>query len=68
MYSTLLILGEAGAGISDLITSLTTGLSASAFWSVIVPMAPFIIAMVLFAFGWGFIRKTLRKAQKGKGA
>lgn len=67
MYSTLLILGT-GGGIGDLITSLTTGLSATAFWDVIIPMAPFIIAMVLFAFGWGFIRKTLRKAQKGKGA
>lgn len=68
MYSTLLILGEGTSGIGSLITALTSGLTASAFWDVIVPMAPFIIAMVLFAFGWGFIRKTLRKAQKGKGA
>lgn len=64
----LLVLGEGTTGISDLITALTTGLNASAFWSVIVPMAPFIIAMVLFGFGWGFIRKSLKKAQKGKGA
>lgn len=54
-------------GIGDFITALTTGLSASAFWDVITPMAPFIIAMVLFAFGWGFIRKSMKKAQKGKG-
>lgn len=57
----------ATGGIGDFITALTTGLSASAFWDVITPMAPFIIAMVLFAFGWGFIRKSMKKAQKGKG-
>lgn len=58
----------ATGGIADLITALQTGLSASAFWDVIIPMAPLIIALVLFAFGWGFIRKTLKRAQKGKGA
>ena len=36
----------ATGGIGDFITALTTGLSASAFWDVITPMAPFIIAMV----------------------
>ena len=56
-----------GGGVGDFITALTTGLSASAFWDVITPLAPFIIAMVLFAFGWGFIRKSMKKAQKGKG-
>ena len=52
--------------MSDFITSLTTGLSASNLWGAIGDAAPLIIGLTLFALGFYVVRKLVKKAGKGK--
>jgi len=55
-----------GDGMSTFISSLTTGLSASALWGAIADAAPLIIGLVLFALGFYVVRKLVKGAGKGK--
>ena len=53
-------------GMEAFITSLTTGLSSDAMWGALTPLAPLIIAVVLFALALYFTRKVTKGAAKGK--
>lgn len=64
----LLILGEAATGAAGAAEALQNGLTAGAFWDGLAPFWPVIIALAVFAFVYGFIKKTIRKASKGKAA
>lgn len=55
-----------GDGMTAFITSLTTGLSASAMWGAIADAAPLIIGLVLFGLGFYVVRKLIKGASKGK--
>lgn len=50
------------------ITALTgtDGISATALWGAVSPIAPFIVIMVLFALGYYIVRKSVKGAAKGK--
>lgn len=53
-------------GMSAVITKLTTGLTADAFFSVVADLVPFIIVLVPVALGVYFLRKLIKGAGKAK--
>lgn len=53
-------------GMAAFISSLNTGLSATAMWGAIADAAPLIITLVLFALGFYVVRKLTKGAGKGK--
>lgn len=55
-----------GEGMTEFISSLNTGLSATAMWGAIADAAPLIITLVLFALGFYIVRKLVKGAGKGK--
>lgn len=50
------------------ITALTgtDGISATALWGAVSPIAPFLVIMITFALGYYIIRKAVKGAAKGK--
>lgn len=63
----MMFLAEAtGTGMSDVISSLTTGLTASTFFGVVKDLMPFVIVMVPVSLGLMFLRKLIKGAGKGK--
>lgn len=48
------------------ISSLNTGLSASAMWGAVADAAPLIITLVLFSLAFWLVRKLIKGAGKGK--
>ena len=48
------------------ISSLNTGLSATAMWGAIADAAPLIITLALFALAFYLVRKLVKGAGKGK--
>ena len=50
------------------ITALTgeNGITASALWGAVSPIAPFLVIMVLFALAYYVVRKSVKGAAKGK--
>lgn len=52
--------------MSTFISSLNTGLSATAMWGAIADAAPLIITLTLFALAFYLVRKLVKGAGKGK--
>lgn len=52
--------------MSAFITSLQTGLGADELWTAVGSVAPYIVVVALFAFGYRLIRKVTKGASKGK--
>lgn len=53
-------------GMAAVITALTSGLTESAFFAVLVELVPFIVMIVPVAFGFYLFRKLIKGAGKGK--
>lgn len=53
-------------GMSAVITALTSGLTETAFFAVLVELVPFIVMIVPVAFGFYLFRKLIKGASKGK--
>lgn len=53
-------------GMTEFITSLSGTVTSSSLWGEIAPVAGFVGAMILFAFGYHIIRKQVNGAPKGK--
>lgn len=67
--SPLLQLGTTSTGMAGFVEGLTdstTGISAGALWDQITPAVPFIVAIFIFAFGYGFVRRLVKRGSKGK--
>lgn len=47
--------------------AITSGITAEALWGALVVVAPLIITVTLFAFGFNMFRKYQKKASKGRG-
>lgn len=65
----LLYLGDTSTGLGGFISGLTdssTGITSESLWSQIVPAVPFIVGMFIFAFGFTFVRRLIRRGSKGK--
>lgn len=53
-------------GMAEVITKLTTTLSADALWGVFGEVVPIIGITVLVALGFYLVRKAIKKASKAK--
>lgn len=53
-------------GMEAVITALTTGLDADAFFGVVADLVPFIVIIVPVSLGIYFLRKLIKGAGKGK--
>ena len=53
-------------GMSEVITALTTGITADSIFAVVADIVPFIITMVPIALGVYFLRKLVKGAGKAK--
>lgn len=60
------MLEATGTAMSDVITALTTGLTASTFFGVVKDLMPFVIVMVPVSLGLMFLRRLIKGAGKGK--
>lgn len=54
------------SSMSSFITALTTGLTASTFYSVLTDIAPFVIMIVPVALGYYVVRKLIKGAGHAK--
>lgn len=54
------------ADMSSFITAMTTNLTPAALWNELAGLAPYLGIMIVFAFGYGVVRRSVKKAQKGK--
>lgn len=54
--------------MSDFITALTgtNGISATTMWSSVSAVAPFIIIIFTFSFGYRILKRVLKSGSKGK--
>lgn len=53
--------------MENVVTSLTTGLSAQNLWGQVGSVIPFVIISVLFGLGFYLVKRVLNKIKKGKG-
>lgn len=56
-----------GEAMSEFVSTLTTGLDATALWGTLAPIAAFIVILVLFALGKRILNKNIKSAGKGTG-
>ena len=58
-----------GDGMSTLVTALTSGsnaLTGSTLWTEVANLAPLILMLFIFVFGWTKLAGLLRGGAKGK--
>lgn len=54
------------AGMNNIISQLTTGITSAGLFGTVSETIPFIIVMIGFAFGYRVLRKAVKGASKGK--
>lgn len=60
-------MGETTAtGMTEVITALTSGITAETIFAVVADIVPFIVTMVPIALGVYFLRKLVKGAGKAK--
>lgn len=52
--------------MSEVITALTTGITADTIFAVVADVMPFVIVMIPVSLGLYFLRKLVKGAGKGK--
>lgn len=52
--------------MENVVTEITTGLSATAVWGIIGQIMPFAVSLTLIGLGFYLVNKYLRKARKLK--
>lgn len=61
-------MGEGGAtGMTAVITSLTTTLSAENLWAIVGNIVPILAISVLFGLGFYLVKRILNKVKRAKG-
>lgn len=63
------ILADGATGLAGFVGSLTdgsTGITSANLWNEVTQLAPLVIGVFIFAFGFGRIRKLLKSGSKGK--
>lgn len=58
--------GEVASGMADFVTAMTTNITGAKLWGEIAPLAPWLGAITLFAFGYYVFRKSAKGVAKGK--
>lgn len=54
-------------GMEEVISSLTTSLSAANLWGVVGDVVPFLAISVLFGLGFYLVKRILNKTKRAKG-
>lgn len=54
-------------GMSSVVTSLTTTLSAGNLWGIVGEVVPFLAISVLFGLGFYLVKRILNKVKRAKG-
>ena len=60
-----MLIGDA-VGAEAVAESLATAVTPTALWGAIVPFATFLGVMIVFAFGYKFFKRQVKKASGGK--
>ena len=63
------MVGDAAAStgaMSDIISQLTTGVTATTIFGVVKDVMPFVIVMIIVSLGLYELRKVVKGASKGK--
>lgn len=53
--------------MENVVTALTTGLSAEAMWGQVGSVVPFLIITTLFALGFYLVKRVINKTKRAKG-
>lgn len=53
-------------GMTEVVSALTTGITAETIFGVVADVIPFVVVMVPVALGLYFLRKLVKGAGKGK--
>lgn len=62
----LLATEQTAAGMTSIISQLTTGITSAGLFGTVAEIIPFVIPMIGFAFGYKVLRKAVKGASKGK--
>lgn len=60
-------MGEGATGMTAVITSLTTTLSAENLWAIVGNIVPILGISVLFGLGFYLVKRILNKVKRAKG-
>lgn len=52
--------------MANIVSALTEGITQETLFNTVGAVMPFVITMVIFAFGWRVLRKAVKGASKGK--
>ena len=58
--------GTTATGMSEVVSALTTGITADSIFAVLADIIPFVVVMVSVSLGLYFLRKLIKGAGKGK--
>lgn len=60
-------MNEVSTGMSEVVSSLTTSLSAAELWGIVGDVVPFLAISVLFGLGFYLVKRILNKVKRAKG-
>lgn len=58
---------EVASGMTNVVTSLTTTLSADALWGIVGNIIPLLGISVLFGLGFYLVKRIMNKMKRAKG-
>ena len=58
--------GATASGMTEVITALTSGITAETIFAVVADLVPFIVTMVPISLGVYFLRKLVKGSGKAK--
>lgn len=60
-------MNEVSTGMTAVVTSLTSSLSAANLWGIVGEVVPFLAISVLFGLGFYLVKRILNKVKRAKG-
>ena len=60
-------MNEVSTGMTAVVTSLTSSLSAAQLWGIVGEVVPFLAISVLFGLGFYLVKRILNKVKRAKG-
>lgn len=60
-------MGTEATTMTEVVTALTTSLSATELWGIVANVVPFIAISVLFGLGFYLVKRVINKVKRAKG-
>lgn len=60
-------MNDVSTGMTAVVTSLTSSLSAANLWGIVGEVVPFLAISVLFGLGFYLVKRILNKVKRAKG-